>query len=206
MICIIDYQSGNLGAIVNMFKKLGVKAQIISSPDQMLNATKIILPGIGTFDTGMKNLISGGWLDLLNHNVLVEKKPTLGICLGMQLMTGGSEEGKLEGLNWLNGYAKKFQFEDKNVSLKVPHMGWNKASLSKKSKLLQSNDNYENRFYFAHGYYVDLTNKQDELLQTVYGFPFSSAFEKENILGVQFHPEKSHRFGMELLRNFVINY
>jgi glutamine amidotransferase len=205
MIYIVDYQSGNLGAIVNMMKKIGAKAEIASTPDQLLGATKIILPGVGTFDTGMQNLMAGGWLQVLNQKVLTEKIPTLGICLGMQLITESSEEGKLKGLGWVKGLTKKFAFEN-NKEFKVPHMGWNKVSVCKHSKLITAQSGEEKRFYFAHAYYVTIANQDEELLSTSYGVPFTSGIEKDNILGVQFHPEKSHRFGMELLRNFINNY
>jgi glutamine amidotransferase len=191
MVQIIDYQSGNLGAIQNMFKKIGVETAIIADPLQLRAASKIILPGVGTFDTGMQNLISGGWL------------PNLGICLGMQLMTKGSEEGAIEGLGWVNGYTKRFAF--KEDTYKIPHMGWNEVHVTKPTKLISKGTTL-NRFYFAHGYYVQLDDRKEELLSTTYGFDFTSAIEKDNLLGVQFHPEKSHRFGMELLKNFIINY
>lgn len=205
MICIIDYQSGNLGAIVNMFKRIGVKAEISSNPQQLENASKVILPGIGTFDIGMKNLLAGGWMPMLNRKVFEEGVPTLGICLGMQLMTEGSDEGQLSGLGWVKGRSRRFVFENED-KLKVPHMGWNAARQIKESRLLDRQSRQEHRFYFAHGYYVELQNNEDQLLQTTYGFPFSSAFEKDNIIGVQFHPEKSHRFGMDLLHNFAVNF
>lgn len=204
MIYIVNYQSGNLGAIINMFKRIGVRASIATKPEDLIDASKIILPGVGAFDTGMQNLMEGGWLETLNKRVLHDKIPTIGICLGMQLMTKGSEEGKLEGLGWVSGSTKRFSFSDKN--LKVPHMGWNRVVVNKSSKLITINPGDEKRFYFAHSYYVKTDNEQDTLLKTFYGLEFSSAVEKGNILGVQFHPEKSHRFGMELLRNFVNNY
>jgi imidazole glycerol-phosphate synthase subunit HisH len=204
MIYIIDYQSGNLGAIQNMFKKIGAQALIASDPNQLEKATKIILPGVGTFDTGMQNLISGGWIPHLTNAALVEKKPIMGICLGMQLLSKGSEEGVIGGLGLVDAYTRRFSFTDK--SFKIPHMGWNEVQVSKESKLISRQPDYEKRFYFAHGYYVKLENPFDELLRTSYGFDFSSALEKDNIIGLQFHPEKSHRFGMELLRNFVSKY
>jgi glutamine amidotransferase len=203
MIYIINYQSGNLGAIVNMFRRIGANILIAEKPSDLVHASKIILPGVGTFDTGMQNLISAGWLHCLNQKVLQENVPTLGICLGMQLMTNSSEEGRLEGLGWIKASTKRFAFSDKN--LKVPHMGWNRVSPNKSSNLL-STDGAETKFYFAHSYYVETENDQDTLLKSFYGLEFSSAVEKGNILGVQFHPEKSHRYGMNLLRNFVNNY
>ena len=204
MISIIDYQSGNLGAIVNMLKKIGAEARIISKPAELEGATKIILPGVGTFDTGIQNLRAGGWEGQLEKKVLVDNVPTLGICLGMQLMTGGSEEGKLEGLKWIDGFTHRFQFSNREA-LKVPHMGWNEATSQKESKILRSLNDQSKRFYFAHAYYVRLADPGDELLSTTYGFPFSSGFERGNIMGLQFHPEKSHRFGLAVLKNFAEN-
>jgi glutamine amidotransferase len=204
MMHIINYQSGNLGAIINMFKRIGAQTCIAEKPEDLAGASKIILPGVGTFDTGMQNLNSGGWIEMLNRKVLKEKVPTLGICLGMQLMTKGSEEGKLAGLGWVAGETKRFNFDDKNI--KVPHMGWNKVRLNKISSLLTQKPGEEKRFYFAHSYYVTVENDSYALLKTQYGIDFTSAIEKDNILGVQFHPEKSHRFGMELLTNFANNF
>lgn len=205
MISILDYQSGNLGAILNMLKRIGIMAQIISKPEDLRNASKIILPGVGTFDTGMKNLTVGGWIEPLERMIISEKIPILGICLGMQLMTRGSEEGNLQGLGWIAGYTKRFAF-DNSKEYKVPHMGWNRVALRKQCKALSFAENQENRFYFAHAYYVSLENQEDELLQTVYGMPFTSAFLRDNMLGVQFHPEKSHRYGMDLLKDFANKY
>lgn len=204
MIYIVNYQSGNLGAIINMFKRIGIKASIAIKPEDLIDASKIVLPGVGAFDTGMQNLIDGGWIEPLNRKVLQEHVPTIGICLGMQLLTEGSEEGKLPGLGWIGGTTKRFYFTDKN--LKVPHMGWNKVTLNKRSNLISIDPGDEKRFYFAHSYYVRTDRDQDTLLKSFYGLEFSSAIEKGNIFGVQFHPEKSHRFGMELLRNFANNY
>lgn len=205
MISIIDYQCGNLGAILNMLKRIGIKARITSNPDDLQDVSRIILPGVGTFDTGMRNLTTEGWIDPLRKKVIEQKIPVLGICLGMQLMTRGSEEGNLEGLGWIGGYTNRFSFENSR-EYKVPHMGWNRVMSSKESEKLPFDRERENRFYFAHAYHVTLENSKDELLQTTYGKPFTSAFLKENILGVQFHPEKSHRYGMELLRNFANNF
>lgn len=201
MITIIDYGLGNLGSIVNMLKKLGHDAKIINSPEQLQNASHIILPGVGAFDTGMRHLEEAQWIEPLNKKVLVEKTPTLGICLGMQLMTRGSEEGRLPGLNWVEGYARKFPANN----LRIPHMGWNKVTITKGSSILSGND-LERRFYFVHSYFVSLENPDEQLIEATYGNPFTAAFEAGNIVGVQFHPEKSHRFGMELLHNFVANF
>lgn len=203
MISIIDYGLGNLGSIVNMFKKIGHQSQIIHRPEELEQATKLILPGVGAFDTGIKHLQDHGWLVPLEKKVIVERTPIMGICLGMQLMTKGSEEGKLDGLGWVDAYTKKFQ--PTSVEVKIPHMGWSIAGVVKESKLLAANGK-ERRFYFVHSYYVAVNNIEDELLQSNYGNNFTAGFEKNNIVGVQFHPEKSHKFGMELFSNFANNY
>lgn len=201
MITIIDYGMGNLGSIANMIKKVGHKSIITSDIEEIKKARKLILPGVGAFDNGMKHLKDSGLIEVLNKKVLIEKTPILGICLGMQLMTNSSEEGKLAGLGWIDAQAKKFVSDE----LKIPHMGWNIVKHKKTSKLFDENGT-EKRFYFVHSYCVSCNNKDDILTTTPYGHDFISSFEKENIIGVQFHPEKSHKFGMNLIRNFVENY
>lgn len=203
MISIINYGCGNLESIRNILKSMGVAAEIIDSPPELSGAKKIILPGVGSFDTGMRSLTEGGWIEALNEKVLVEKIPVLGICLGMQLMTNNSEEGTLPGLGWINANTIRFQFDGtENKDLRVPHMGWNIVKPVKQSALFDINAD-EQRFYHVHSYFVKLDNPADESAQSKYGFNFTSAFEHENILGVQFHPEKSHRYGKTLLKKFV---
>ncbi|GCC52462.1 imidazole glycerol phosphate synthase subunit HisH [Chryseotalea sanaruensis] len=204
MISIIDYGLGNLGSIVNMFKKIGYQSQIIHRPEELDQATKLILPGVGAFDTGIKHLQDHGWLAPLEKKVMVERIPIMGICLGMQLMTKGSEEGKFDGLGWIDAYTRKFQ--PASAEVKIPHMGWSKADIVKESKLLIQKNNSERRFYFVHSYFVSVNNAEDELLRCNYGNNFTAGFERNNIIGVQFHPEKSHKFGMELFGNFANNY
>ena len=205
MITIVNYGLGNLGSIQNMLKKVGATdVMIADSPAQLEHASKIILPGVGAFDSGMGHLLAGKWIDMLNTRVLEEKIPVLGICLGMQLMTNSSEEGNMPGLGWIDAEVIKFRFE-KKTRLKVPHMGWNIVKQAKPSSLISSPEE-EKRFYFVHSYYVKTRNDSDALLYSEYGQNFVSAFERNNILGVQFHPEKSHRFGMALLRNFITLY
>ena len=199
MIVIIDYGLGNIASISNMFRKLGIEAVISSDLDIINDAEKLILPGVGAFDEGMRQLSSYGFLDILNKKVLEEKTPILGICLGVQLFTKSSEEGKIDGLGWINVETKRFNFSNKD--LKIPHMGWNSVEQKKSSKLF--NDVHENpRFYFVHSYHLACSNQQDVLATSDYGFEFVSAVEVGNIYGVQFHPEKSHKFGMRLLKNF----
>jgi glutamine amidotransferase len=201
MIVIIDYNMGNVGSIYNMIKKLGYESRITSSLDEIKKANKIILPGVGSFDNGIMNLKKMGLLEILNYKVLQEKVPIIGICLGMQLMTKKSEEGKLEGLGWINGETIKF-VSDK---YKVPHMGWNTVNIKKYSKLFEGMDG-EIRFYFVHSYYVKCSDAEDTLTTTYYINEFVSSFERNNIIGVQFHPEKSHKFGMQIFRNFIERY
>ncbi len=203
MIQIIDYGLGNLGSIKNMLKKIGHDSEVITNPVDLNNATKIILPGVGAFDTGMRNLADGGWLEILNKKVTIDKVPTLGICLGMQLMCKQSEEGVLPGLSWIDAEVKKFNFD--NSALKIPHMGWNEVMPAKHSELI-NDDFIERRFYFVHSYYVAMANQSQVLFNTNYGFLFTSGFETQNIIGVQFHPEKSHKFGLSLIKNFAERY
>ncbi len=200
MITIVDYKVGNLGSIINMLKKIGVKSKLATTEDDIINAEKLILPGVGAFDTGMQSIIKTGLLDVLNEKVLIQQTPVLGICLGAQLMCNGSEEGKEKGLGWFNADVKKFQFK-KEETYKTPHIGWNYADLKKNSRLF-TNIYDDPRFYFVHSYYMKSNQDCITLTQTEYGEIFVSSLEKENILGVQFHPEKSHKFGMKLLENF----
>ncbi|MFD0964606.1 imidazole glycerol phosphate synthase subunit HisH [Pseudofulvibacter geojedonensis] len=204
MITIIDYKVGNLGSIVNMLKKLGVKSKLATTMEDINNAEKLILPGVGAFDSGIVNLRNTGLLDTLNKRVLEDKVPVLGICLGAQLMCKKSEEGKEIGLGWFDAEVRKFNFP-KESTFKVPHIGWNYTDIAKDSKLFT--DMYEDpRFYFVHSYYMKASEKKDILTETAYDFTFTSSLERENIVGVQFHPEKSHKFGMKLLENFVKHY
>ena len=203
MIGIVDYGFGNLGSIKNMLDRLGYDNMIVTNPEEIENAEKIILPGVGAFDMGMKALNERGWIPVLNRKVLEQNSPTLGICLGMQLMTQSSEEGVAEGLGWVNAATRKFTFPA-GSKLKVPHMGWNIVRTSANSILHQQlTDLEEIRFYFVHSYYVDPVNINDVIFSCSYGNDFCAAFQHKNIYGVQFHPEKSHQFGLKLLKNFA---
>jgi len=197
MITIIDYGLGNLGSIENMLRKIGVDCIVSSDGSDIEKASKIILPGVGSFDRGMENLKNLGFLPILNKKVLKEKKLVLGVCLGMQLFASKSEEGKKSGLGWIEGEVKKFNLSGN----KIPHMGWNNIEIKKEDPLLSGIDG-KARFYFIHSYHF-VCLEENILAGTDYGYSFASVIRKENIFGVQFHPEKSHKFGMKLLSNFA---
>ena len=205
MITIVDYGTGNLASIANMLKKISSGAVITSDAQEIARATKLILPGVGAFDTGMRNLTDLGLIEVLNRKVREERVPVLGICLGLQLFVSASEEGERPGLGWIDGTVLKFKPELSNGNLKVPHMSWNHIDVVKESKLF-ADMHPDPRFYFVHSYHVQLDCNEDMLATTTYGYSFASAVEKENIAGVQFHPEKSHKFGMKLLKNFAELY
>jgi len=198
MITIVDYGLGNLGSVLNMMKKVGVPAQVTGDLDTISKAEKILLPGVGAFDPAMEKLTGTELRKVLDKKAKEEKVPVLGICLGMQLLTRGSEEGELEGLGWIPSYTYKFP----QTELKVPHMGWNLVKRNVPSPLTDEFDD-EFRFYFVHSYYVKADSDQHSILRTQYGVNFDSGIQYENIFGAQFHPEKSHRFGMQLFRNFA---
>ena len=202
MITIVDYDMGNVGSLANMIKYLGGKSQLTSDPTILEKSQKIIIPGVGAFDEGMQNLQKKSLDTVLKKKALEEKIPIMGICLGMQLMANRSEEGSEKGLCLIDAEFRKFPFEDKK--LKVPHMGWNFVTKTKESKIFE-NTPQENKFYFVHSFYC-FSNNDIAVGKTNYGFDFISMYEKENILGVQFHPEKSHKYGMALLKNFIEKY
>jgi len=202
MIVIIDYGLGNLGSMANMIKKIGAQAIVSNDSLDIDKADKLILPGVGAFDGGMKNLEERGLLPLLRRRVLEDKIPILGVCLGMQLLSKKSEEGQLPGLGWLDAETVRFKFQGANANLKIPHMGWNQLTFCQFHSLFAELE-VMNRFYFVHSYHVICANPDNVLATTSYGFDFTSAVVKDNIMGVQFHPEKSHKFGMRLLKNFA---
>jgi glutamine amidotransferase len=202
MVVIVDYGMGNLGSILNMLKKIGAAAKISGDPVDIMAADKLILPGVGAFDQGMTDLKERGLIALLNKRVLEEKCPILGICLGMQLLTTCSEEGQLSGLGWIQAKTRRFRFDGAEASLKIPHMGWNFVKPAYKSPFFDGFDQLP-RFYFVHSYHVCCENPEDILATSLYGYEFTSAVKRGNIIGTQFHPEKSHKYGMQFLRNFV---
>ncbi len=202
MIVIIDYGMGNAGSVVNMLKVAGAKAVVSSDFKEIEQADKLILPGVGAFDKAMANLRDLELLSVLNQKVIQQKTPILGICLGVQLFANSSEEGQLAGLGWIDAEVKKFRFETNLSHLKIPHMGWNLIKVKKESLLLKELEK-DCRFYFVHSYHIVCNDSEDELTETFYGYGFTSSVQKDNVLGVQFHPEKSHKFGLKLLSNFV---
>lgn len=203
MITIIDYGAGNLGSIQNMLKKIGVESKITSDKIDIERATKLILPGVGSFDYGMQQLHQNELVDILNDKVLGQQTPILGICLGVQLFTKKSEEGELKGLGWFDAETIKFKFDD--TKLKIPNMGWQDVEIKKESPLTKNLPS-DARFYFVHSYHLKANNPTDIMLNANYGYEYVCGLEKDNIVGVQFHPEKSHKFGMTLLKNFAEQY
>ena len=199
---IIDYGMGNVGSIRNMLKHVGADAVISRDRSDVANADKLIFSGVGAFDSGMENLCNTGLLDTIHDRVLEKKTPVLGICLGMQLLSLASEEGTAAGLGWIDARTVRFQFPQPSARLKIPHMGWNTNEIKKTHPLFQDMPE-EIRFYFVHSYHLLCVEEDNVLATTHHGYDFVSMIAKDHILGVQFHPEKSHAFGMTLLRNFM---
>ncbi|MDF1645931.1 MAG: imidazole glycerol phosphate synthase subunit HisH [Legionellaceae bacterium] len=205
MVTIIDYKLGNIGAIKNIYNRLNIPVTVASNPDELLDAKKLILPGVGAFDRAMTCLDDSGFREYLDKLVLVEKVPVLGICVGMQMMAKKSTEGTKSGLGWIDANVKKFDKKIMN-SLQgkcLPHMGWNVVqSCPEVGGEIFSNIASNARFYFLHSYYFSPNHEEDICATTYYGESFVSAVQKDNIFGVQFHPEKSHQAGIQLLKNF----
>ena len=185
-----------------MLKKVGAESVITNDINVVEAATKIILPGVGHFDYGMKKLRESGFYDALNKKAQVEKIPVLGICLGAQMLLNGSEEGAEPGLTWIDGFSRRFDFSSLSKSLPIPNMGWQDVKYVKETRLTDGLDIHP-RYYFVHSYCMECVNQDDVLATTHYGYDYTVAVQHENIYGVQFHPEKSHRFGMQLLKNFT---
>lgn len=200
-IVIVDYGLGNLMSLLYKFKKIGIEATVSSKEKDIKSAEKLILPGVGHFAKGMENLKKYNIIPVLEEKVLEEKTPILGICLGMQLFTKKSEEGFVDGLGWIDAKTVRFTFGGEN-SLKIPHMGWNTVQIKKKRPLFKNIEN-GSRFYFLHSYHVCPEDRSYIITKTLYGQEFVSSVQKDNIFGVQFHPEKSHKNGIRLIKNFA---
>ena len=200
MIAIINYGLGKLSSILNMHKRLGIDAVITADFEVLEKASKLILPGVGHFKKGMDNLKASGLQQFLDKQVLENKKPILGICLGAQLMTKHSEEANISGLGWVDAHTIRFQ-QQKLGNLRVPHMGWGDITITAANPLLK-NLPEDPSFYHVHSYHFNFTEPTEVIATTRYGYEFASAFQKNNIYGTQFHPEKSHQYGMKVLENF----
>ena len=196
-----DLQIGNMGSVTNMVRKCGGSADIVSHPEQLKDDGKIILAGVGSFDAAMEGVRNNGWQDRLTELVTKRHVPVLGICLGMQIMGRSSEEGQLPGLGWMDAEVKRFSFTQES-GLKIPHMGWNTVTIARPNPLIAAAAG-EQRFYFVHSYHVVCRNPQDVLATAKYGGDVTAAFHRDNVYGVQFHPEKSHRFGMAVIQGFL---
>ena len=200
MIVVIDYGMGNLRSVLKAFERLSVDVIVSSAKDEINKASKIVLPGVGHFERGVQRLYNLDLVEILNRKVINENIPVLGICLGMQLMTNFSEEGSGNGLSWIDAKTVRFNFH--NNYIKVPHTGWNNI-IEKKDHSILNGLNNMNLYYFTHSYYVVCNSSEDILTTTSYGVDFVSSFQKENIIGMQFHPEKSHEAGLQILKNFA---
>ncbi|CAL2082861.1 imidazole glycerol phosphate synthase subunit HisH [Tenacibaculum sp. 190524A05c] len=202
MIGIVDYGSGNIYAIATIFKNLNIPHKIISKPDELEEASKLILPGVGAFDETMQQLINSGLQEKLNYLVLEKKTPVFGICVGMQILGNGSDEGELKGLGWIPGNVKKF--DERTIPNKphLPHMGWNTIKNSNNHPIFNNIDE-DFGFYFVHSYYFECENEEHILSKCNYGIEFASSIYNNHIFGMQFHPEKSHGNGVQLLKNFA---
>ena len=205
MLTIVDYGCGNLGSIVNMFKKIGVECRVSGEPKEILSATSLILPGVGAFDHGMHELTRRGLIETLNKKVLDGNTPLLGICLGAQLICRGSEEGVSKGLGWIDADVICFDKSKLGPNDKIPNMGWHDVNPLLSHPLFFGLEK-ESRFYFVHSFHICCDNNLDVLATARHGACYNAAVSRGNIMGVQFHPEKSHKFGLKLLTNFASNY
>ena len=200
MITIVDTGTSNLNSIVNMFRRLGICTQVINNPDELFGCKRLLMPGVGSFDANMKALKLGGWIEPLSEVVINRGVPILGICAGMQIMTQFSEEGDEPGLGWIEGSVKKFRHVNAEI-YRIPHMGWNRVERVGGPELgIDWHDTQ--RYYFVHSYHVACNNIDDVWLVADYGYNFVAAFAKRNIFGTQFHPEKSHKYGMSILTGY----
>lgn len=201
MITVVDYGAGNIGSVLNMIRKVGGQAVASGQSDELLKAEKILLPGVGSFDNAMSRLKNLALIEVLQERAEAGV-PFFGICLGMQLLSNNSEEGTLSGLGLIPGSVRRFKFDAEQAHLKIPHMGWNRAEPLREHSLCKGLEN-DARFYFVHSYFYECENPEHVLFKSTYGSDFASGIQRENVMGVQFHPEKSHRYGMQLLKNFI---
>ena len=202
MIAIINYGVGNINAFVNVYKKLGIKLKVATSSNDLIDVSKIILPGVGSFDQAMSKLIESGMKPTIDRMVLSENIPVIGICVGMQMLAHSSEEGILPGLGYIDAKVLKFDESKKSKKLNLPHMGWNDVLPLKGSMLFNKLED-KPLFYFLHSYYFACNKSEDAIAKADYGGEFVCAVNHRNIYGVQFHPEKSHQYGIQLLKNFL---
>ncbi len=202
MITIIDYGLGNINAFVNVYERLNISVLIAKTSYDLKKATKIILPGVGSFDYAMNNLNRSGMRESIENLALNNKIPVIGVCVGMQILAKSSDEGVLPGLGWIDATVKRFDVSVLKSKIQLPHMGWNMIHLNNGNPLLK-NINSDSRFYFLHSFYFQCNNHNDMIATTDYGIKFCSAVNHKNIYGVQFHPEKSHQWGIQLLKNFA---
>lgn len=202
MICVIDYGVGNIQAFLTMFKRLGLDASRACTTAELEGATRLILPGVGAFDHAMQLLNDSGMRPALERMVHEQKVPLLGICVGMQMLASGSDEGDLPGLNWIPGRVRAFASHPKSSALPMPHMGWNDITIRQEQKLF-TGFNPSPRFYFLHSYYFECEQPADVAATADYGLAFDCVVSRGHIHGVQCHPEKSHHFGAQLLKNFA---
>jgi len=205
MTTIVDYGMGNLGSIQSMLKKLGETSIITSDPYVIEQASRLILPGVGSFDSGMNHLTELNLISSLNKRVIQDKVPILGICLGVQIMTKSSMEGILKGLGWFDAYTVKFELEGSPNKYVLPNMGWRKVSIKKEIPLFDGLDD-DSWYYFVHNFHLATHNNELISMTSEYGYDFAASLTNDNILGVQFHPEKSHKYGLRLLDNFIKYY
>jgi len=203
MICIVDYGVGNIQAFLNLFKRLGFDVCRADNPEALNDADRLILPGVGHFDHGMQKLNDSGMLPKLTELVLGAQVPVVGVCVGMQMLADGSDEGSLSGLGWIPGRVRAFTSQPLSMDLPMPHMGWNDLRSHGESKLFSRGFKNGTDFYFLHSYYFDAIDKRDVAATANYGLDFDAVVSRGHIHGIQCHPEKSHHCGEQLLKNFV---
>lgn len=202
MISVVDYGLGNIGAFLNMYKRMNVPAKAVRTSEELSEATRIVLPGVGAFDHAMELLDTSGMRDMLDRKVMTEKVPVVGICVGMQILADSSEEGQRHGLGWIPGVVRHFRSMPTAGDLPLPHMGWNDVAPVSDGGLFAGLEQ-DARFYFLHSFYYEPADAADSVATATYGKPFTCAVRHDNVWGVQFHPEKSHHFGAMLLKNFA---